>query len=152
MPPIQNFADTFVINLRFSCLMFAASTSYFMSFPISVSQLVPETLTKADFCHFSFTRLWSAALSQNSPLLNIKLETAQVNVIEIEKSTYSFLSSPIIACLYAHSAIVSTISVYNSLIHPKACKYEHYKDYENKCFSLHSPLWNIIICLPLDTS
>ena len=38
--PIQNSADTFVIVLRFSYLMFVAPTSYFLSFPISASQIV----------------------------------------------------------------------------------------------------------------
>ena len=45
----------------------------------------------------------------------------------------------ILACLYAHRTIVSTISVYASLVHAKACEYENYKDHENKCFPLHQP-------------
>ena len=73
---IQNFAATFVIVLRiFLLLMFVASVScreLFFVF-LSVSQIVSETLIKTYFCHLSFTRLWSAALSQNSPLLNIKI-------------------------------------------------------------------------------
>ena len=77
--------------------------------------------------------------------------TAQVNVIDTEKiyiplfSFFIFIHS----CLYAHNAIVSTSSVYASLVHAKACEYENDKDNENKCFSVHPPLWNVI-CLPLE--
>ena len=54
---------------------------------------VSETLTKTDFCHFCFTRLPSAELSQNSPLLNIKFETAHLNVIQIEKKKILYFHS-----------------------------------------------------------
>ena len=58
--------------------------------------------------------------------------------------------------LYSHACISvciqcikSTNSVYVCLVLAKACEYENYKDYKNKCFLLHPPLWNIM-CLPPD--
>ena len=150
MLPVQNFADTSVIVLRIFfpwCFWLPLPISW--AFLYQQVKIVSETHTKTDFCHFSCTQLWSAVLSENSPLLNIKLETAQVNEIEIEQKK-SVLSILIFAHLYAHNAIVSTVSVYASLKHVKVGEYENYKDYENKCFSLHPPLWNIIIYLPLE--
>ena len=49
-------------------------------------------------------------------------------------SIYSIISILILACLYVQNPAVSSISVYPSLVHAKACEYEHYTDYENKYF------------------
>ena len=127
--PIWNFADTFVIVWRFKKKNLDVCCLYLI------------------FCEL-YSQLSSAVLSQNLPLLNFKLETAQITVTEIERDICSFISILILVCQYGHNAIVSTVSVFPCLIHVKVCEYENYKDYENKCFSLHPPQWNIIICLP----
>ena len=91
-------------------------------------------------------------LSQNWLLENIKFETPQVNVIEIEKIFIPLLPFLYLHAfsLFAHNVIISSNSVYASLIHAKVCEYKNYKENENKHFLLHLPLGNTTVCLPLE--
>ena len=134
-----------------------ASTFYFVSFLTLACQIVSGTLTNTDLCHFSFTRLWSAALSQNSLLGNIKFETPQVglNVVEIEKKKKkSFLFFPF---LYSYICMrsmlyVSAGSVYAGLIYAKACGYEKIWRYMDMNYKVYEKV-NVFNCIRLwDTS
>ena len=98
----DSFEEFFVVE------MFVACTSYFVRFLVSASQIVSDTLTKTDSCHFFFffflhsIMVFWAIAKLTTVKHKIGNSTGKCN--RNFENIYSFISILILTFLYVHNA------------------------------------------------